>query len=150
MAALFETLGCVEIDGGAVELSWTLRDFDGNRTDCGPSNIESVRVCWQGLGDAGLPAQSDCVAVATDAGFLEQFREFDCTASRGVTRFEIRPGRTALFVEPVCQGGVEPQGPFQVPPPIVREVKDGQVVTLNQLLIVVSNTASADQDRTCP
>lgn len=151
LAALFGNLACVEINGGAVELSWTLRDFDGDKTDCGPARIGSIRICWQGIvGDAGLPEDPDCVAVATEAGFREQYREFDCLASRGVTRFEIPAGRTALFVEPICESGTPPQGPYQVPPPIVRVVEDGQVVTLNQLLIVVTDSAVASQDSTCP
>ncbi len=150
LAALFGNLACVEINGGAVELSWTLRDFDGDTTNCGEQRIGSIRVCWQGLaGDAGLPGDVGCVAVSTEAGFREQYREFDCLASRGVTRFEIPAGRTALFVEPVCNGGTPPQGPYQVPPPIVRVVEEGQVVTLNQLLIVVTDKDTS-ADPTCP
>jgi hypothetical protein len=145
------SVACVEIDGGAVELAWLLRDFEGEPNDCQSARIAEIRVCWQPLGgDASLPEQNECVALATDGGRVEQFREFDCGARRGVTRFEIPGGSTSFFVEPLCQDGALPPGPYQVPPPIVRTVTNGSVVTLNQLLIVASNEQCAEENCTCP
>ncbi len=135
---LVGSFSCVEIDGGAVELAWTLRDFQGDNNTCGKSEVDKVRVCWRSLGDAGT-APSECVIIRTDGGLAGQLRDFDCSASRGVTRFEVPAGRTSLFIEPLCAGGNPARGPYQVPPPIVRTVEDGKVVTINQLLIVASN-----------
>lgn len=142
--------GCVEIDGGAVELSWALRDFDGQPNDCQAARIETIRICWQPLGDGGLPDSLSCEGVRTDAGLDLLYRSFDCEQNRGVTRFEVPPGPTALFVAPLCVGSAEPTGRLTVPPPIVRTVSRGEVVTLNQILIEASNATCMDTDCTCP
>jgi hypothetical protein len=119
---------CVGINGGASELTWSLRTFQGESSDCAKSKISKVRLCWNAL-DEG---ESGC-----RPGSL---REFDCIEETGVTLFEIPPGRTRFSVEPVCLDG-QPAivGTYQVPPEIVRTVRDGEVVTLDALLIVVSD-----------
>lgn len=128
--------GCVDVDGGAVEVSWTVRTFEGNTTSCGAVGLERIRVCWQ--------------ALETDASSLGQCREFACSASRGITKFAIVPGRTALFLEPVCSDGMLARN-YQVPPPIVRVIKEGEVATLNQLLIVASTNRDCSAGQcTCP
>lgn len=136
--------GCVEIEGGAVELSWTLRDFDGGPNECEPARIDRIRLCWTPLMDGGPGTDPECQAVVTDGGVEQRFRSFECDQYRGVTRFEVPPGPTALFVAPLCLGGAEPTGRLQVPPPIVRTVIEGEVVTLNQLLILAGKCPGAD------
>ena len=128
-----------------MELAWTLRDFQGQANSCGEAEVDKVRVCWRSLGDGGA-VPNECVIVRTDAGLVGQLRDFDCNASRGVTRFEVPAGRTSLFIEPLCAGGNPARGPYQVPPPIVRTVEGGKVVTINQLLIVASNGECATVD----
>lgn len=126
--------GCVQIEGGAVELSWSIRDFDDNKVECGAADIESIRICWQAV-SAGTPLE------------CRLFHSFDCLASRGVSEFEIDEGETAFFVQPRCNvGGTElvPIGDYEVPSPIVREVAVGKVVTLNQLLVLVTSPASCN------
>ena len=140
--------GCVEIDGGAVELAWTLRDFEDDSIDCDEARIDKIRICWAPLTDGGTTTDPSCRAVVTDAGVERLYRAFECDQYRGVTRFEVPPGPTALFVAPLCAGGQEPTGPFQVPPPIVRTVVEGEVVTLNQILIIAEDCAGTDC--TCP
>lgn len=145
------TIGCVEVKGGAVELSWTLRDFEGEANNCRDARIGQVRVCWREVADAGdTPGGNQCVIIRNDAGFTELFRTFDCEQNRGVTTFEVPPGRQALFVVPLCDDGSLPSGPFQVPAPIVRTVEEGRVVTLNQLLIIASDVDCQGEECTCP
>ena len=135
------TGSCVEIDGGAVELSWELRQFDGTNTEtCSFVQIESVRLCWVPVTDA--PVQAQCLPTRSET--------FGCPRFRGSTSFEIAAGPTALFIEVLCQGG-DPAPPtdYIVPPPIVRQVEDGQIVTLNSLLIVAGNGGTSGAD-TCP
>ncbi len=143
---------CVQIDGGAVELAWGLRDFGGDQNDCASSGVSQVRVCWVGVGeaDAGV-GPTDCVTVAVDGGIRAQYRDFECIASRGVTRFEVDPGPTAIFIRPLCGDGAVATGPYQVPPPIVRTVEQGKVVTLNQLQIVATkqDACGPDADLLC-
>ncbi len=141
VAVAWMTQACVQVDGGAVELSWTLRTFEGNANTCLKSGVEMVRVCWIPLDVDGGSGLQVCRR--------GQFREFPCDSSRGVTRFELPPGRNMLFLEPVCAGGVVAQN-FQVPAPIVRDVEKGGVVTLDQLLIVATDVRCSDARCSCP
>jgi hypothetical protein len=126
----------VDVSGGAVEVSWTVRTFDGDTTTCAAVGLQRIRVCWQ--------------ALQTDASNLGQCREFDCEASRGITKFAITPGRTALYLEPICTDGMVARN-YEVPPPIVRNIVEGEVATLNQLLIVATEDRNCDSGQcTCP
>ena len=126
---------CIEIEGGAVELSWSLRSFDGERVDsCADARIEEVRICWQ------------AVEEGPSTGVCQGSQSFPCGEENGVSGFEIAPGRAAFWIEPIClDGSPADLGSYQVPPPIVRTVEDGKIVTLNSLLIVVTPFRS-----TCP
>jgi len=131
---------CIEIDGGAVELSWSLRSFDGDRVGtCSKALVEEVRVCWQPVNGAGT-VTAECDASQT----------FPCEEENGVSGFEIDPGSTAFWVEPICRDGAPADADtYQVPPPIVRTVEDGKIVTLNSLLIVVTPFESGCPDVGC-
>lgn len=120
---------CVAIDGGASELTWSLRTFGGDPVDsCEAAKVDKVRLCWNAV-DSGV---TGCRP--------GNFRDFDCQSQTGETLFEIEPGRTAFFVEPICADGQPARvGTFQVPPDIVRTVRDGEVVSLESLLIVVTD-----------
>jgi hypothetical protein len=133
--------GCVEIDGGAIELSWTLRTFDGAAVpdscmdESGRRIVEDVRLCWASVAEGESPP----TACPSDTRAT-----FRCPSVHGVTGFEVAEGPTAIWIEPVCTSG-EPaaSGSFQVPAPIVRDVVDGKVVTLNSLLVVVGDETCA-------
>jgi hypothetical protein len=124
---------CIDIQGGAAEVSWSLRSQEGESIEtCQEVAIRDVRLCWEPLADgsvlgAGGPCRSG------------RRRNFPCGESSGITAFDLDPGATAFWIEPVCDDG-EPAGAgtYQVPPPIVRNVEDGQIVSLNSLLLVVS------------
>ena len=131
-------VGCVEISGGAAELSWSIRDSEGDSVrSCSAARIDQIRLCWQSVEDAGA-ATLTCPPARSD--------DFLCEDGTGVTGFEIPPGRSALFIIPICdpdeQGRRIPavEDSYEVPPPIVRTVEDGRVVTLNSLLLVVNRT----------
>lgn len=141
LAGLFgSNLKCVAIDGGASELTWSLRTFAGDPVDsCADSKISHIRLCWNAV-DAGVRGCRP-----------GQFRDFNCDDQTGATRFEIPPGDTRLFVEPICEDGLAPAvGTYQTPEDIVRNVKAGEVVTLDSLLIVVTEPGSTcGADCTC-
>lgn len=122
---------CIDIEGGAAEVSWSLRSFEGVAVEtCGETRIEDIRLCWALAEEEGATADPTC-----DRGH----RDFPCGESSGVTGFQLEPGTTAFWIEPLCVGG-EPAvaGTYQVPPPIVRNVEQGEIVSLNSLLLVVS------------
>ena len=117
---------CVDVDGGAVELSWSLRTPDGNANSCEAADIEQVRICW---------AEAE-----QDVSLCPNFRAFDCREERGFSRFEILPGETSFVVEPLCAGGTAPDPlTFEVPSPLLRQVDSGRVVTLGALLIIATD-----------
>lgn len=120
---------CVAIDGGASELTWSLRTFNGDPVDsCAAANIDKVRLCWSAV-DSGV---TGCRPGS--------FRDFECQDQTGETLFEIEPGRTAFTIEPICPDGQPAnEGTFQAPAEIVRTVRDGEVVSLESLLIVVTD-----------
>lgn len=130
---------CVSIDGGASELTWSVRTFAGDPVDaCSDSQISHIRLCWN----------------AADSGVRGcrpgQFRDFDCEDQTGVTRFEIPPGDTRLYVEPICEDGLAAApGTYQTPADIIRNVREGEVVTLDSLLIVVTDPKRCDTECTC-
>lgn len=135
MAALWS--GCVEINGGAVELNWTLRGFNGenigDQTErCEMPGVKDVRIVWvhqEGLGTG--------------------FSQFPCVDGQGTTPFEIPDGQVAFSTQPVCCDGTPgPAGSYQAPAPIVRAVTLGQVVSLRTLLIEVE--PQAGPQATCP
>lgn len=132
---------CVEVNGGAVELSWSLRDFDGERAeechndnpDDGPVvDVDRIRLAWKAV-----------VADDESATDPDGTVTFPCEDGRGITDFSIPPGRHMLWIEPVCAQGAPPSGRYQVPPPIVRTIGEGTVTTLDALLIVADAS-------TCP
>ena len=113
-----------------MDLSWSLRTFEGaSLSSCAAVDIDRVRLCWQPVGDGGLPAPR-CQP--------EQYRSFSCEKSSGVTRFELPTGPVSLFVEPVCSDGRPPvAGTFEVPPPFTRVLRAGEVANLDSFLIAV-------------
>ena len=123
---------CIEIDGGAAEVSWSLRSQEGESVDsCRGALIHDVRLCWEAVDEGSvLGSGGPCRS--------QHRRSFPCEESSGITAFNLEPGQTAFWIEPICDDGAPADaGTYQVPPPIVRNVEDGQIVSLNSLLLVV-------------
>jgi hypothetical protein len=133
------SVACVEVNGGAVELSWSVRTFDGVRIEdnCDDDrrnvHLDKIRLAWKAVGDGG------------DGAGLEpdDWDDFPCKDRRGITKFSIPAGRHLLWIVPLCPGGAPSTGNYQVPPPIVRTIDEGTVTTLDALLVVADET-------TCP
>ncbi len=137
------TSGCVQIDGGAVELSWAVRNFEGNPLECATAKIDTVRLCWRSVDVTGA------LACASDAQ-----ASFVCDQEQGASAFEVPTGDQSLWVEIDCTTGAADPSTYDVPAPIVRTVSEGNIVTLNSLLIVVAtppnpNTPTFCLDRPC-
>jgi hypothetical protein len=125
---------CVEVNGGAVELSWSLRSFGGTRIEeCDDVRIESIRLAWKAAPDGGSGTSLE----------PDDWETFPCEDSRGITEFSIPAGRQMFWILPLCPGGTSPTGDYEVPPPIVRTVTEGTVITLDALLVVADAS-------TCP
>lgn len=137
------SVACVEVNGGAVELSWSVRNFAGDRVgdDCqnldsrrGPLvHVQGIRLAWKAVANGG-----DDAAMEPDGS-----ADFACRDGRGITRFEVPVGRQMLWIVPLCADSAPSAGTYQVPPPIVRTIEEGAVTTLDALLVVAGES-------TCP
>jgi hypothetical protein len=124
LAAMVGSVGCVDVNGGAVELSWSIFTVGGDATTCEVSRIDHVTLVYTNT-DA-------------DAGGSGQFaRSFPCSDGKGATSFTIPRGRYAIEIQPKCAD--ESDADTTVPSPIVRDIVDGEVAQLNALLIVVDD-----------
>jgi hypothetical protein len=136
---VFTALGspaCVNVEGGAAELSWALFNRAGKKVPCSgddeSGNVSDVRLCWTPVAP-GEPLDPTCRAPTQET--------FACPEGHGVTGFDLAAGRTAFWVVPVCASGAVPDAAmFQTPAPIVREVVEGEVVTLSALAIVIGSS----------
>jgi hypothetical protein len=117
-------VGCVKIDGGAVEVSWVVRSETGAAiSDCGCADpaIATVRLVLV-LDVDGLPTsykpcdnQAQC--------------DFPCPRQTGSTAFDIRPTQANETYE-ISVTGVDATGvpisTVMAPAPILRSVVAGQ------------------------
>jgi hypothetical protein len=151
IALLFCALGCVSVDGGAVEASWVVvTNNDGRRiADCGCTcpPIAKIRLALAPVGGGPDP----CAGRASCA--------FGCNQQTGATRFDIPPGSYAISLVAVDQDGKDiPVGPVGTcslgggPDPAVREVSKGRVTQLDALVMLADCAAEcggADSTRVC-
>lgn len=116
LSALPAVHGCTTVEGGAVEISWNLRNVDGTGVSCGAANVARIDLY-----------------VSDDFG--NGIISFPCGDERGVTRFDIAPGEAELWLAPGCEEGTPIA--YRAPPPIVRTITAGEVITLDTQLIEV-------------
>ena len=148
---LFSALGCVSIDGGAVEASWKVATYGDGRgiSDCGCAcpPIAKIRFQLEPMSGGSDP----CTGRSTC--------EFSCNLQSGATRFDIPPGSYAISLVPVGEDGNDiangdPQtcGAHSGVDPEVWEVVKGRVTQLNAVLIKATCAADcggSDSTRVC-
>jgi hypothetical protein len=121
-------VGCTDVHGGAVELSWTLRPQSGDDVDLfvqcdtgvvGANPVTFMRLDWS-------------VGSATGSSF------WPCTDYHGVTGFELPVGSAELVITPECgSGDIPPPAEYISPPPQVRDVTVGNTVDLGAIEVFV-------------
>ncbi len=119
---------CVEIDGGAVESGWTLRDNQGNLIDCAQAQLAFFRFSLEPLGGAVDPCEGN------------ESCQFSCDKGRGITAFIIPEGRYAISLVAMGESRM-PLGPQEgviAPAPIERHVRTGEITDMNVNLIIVN------------
>lgn len=119
--------GCVEINGGAVEVSWAIFSRDGRAIrdcSCAEPSIGFVRLQLVSEAD---PTIQPCAGVAAC--------RFSCGRQTGATPFMVPPGQYLMSVIPVAPDGTDlpttsaPGGEktaVQTLPPVSRTVVRGQ------------------------
>jgi hypothetical protein len=126
---------CVEIDGGAVEISWVIRSEAGSAiTDCGCASppIARVRLDLTGIGGA-VDNKKPCAANAQC--------DFPCARQTGATAFNIPETHGAeryqVSIEALGTDG-SPLLQVMAPAPILREVVRGQPTEVASMELVAA------------
>jgi hypothetical protein len=110
--------GCVDVNGGAVELRWEIRRSEGEGFSCAQAQVARVRLVAAPIGGGTAFTQ-----------------DWSCNDYGGTTAFDIPPGRYALSIAPVCGSDAGAPPAARVPDPITRDITNGNVAELNTLLI---------------
>jgi hypothetical protein len=127
---------CTEVSGGAVELSWLLRPSNGDENACSDqsccqtSRVEQMRLLW-------------------DVGGITGSDSWRCEDNRAVTEFVLPPGEASLWVVPECADGPAATELYEAPAPVVRTLIDGEVVSLNAVVVQVAVTDCGSQPCIC-
>jgi hypothetical protein len=134
---------CVEINGGAVEISWVIRSESGSAiTDCGCADpaIAKVRLVLVGNGVPGTPfhGSTPCAGQAQC--------DFPCSRQTGSTAFNIQETRGderyEVSVVAIGTDGSElPQELVKTPALILREVVRGQPTEVESMQLVADCAA---------
>lgn len=131
--------GCETVDGGAVELEWTLRPASSKLPDkfvacdsgqIGTHAVTRIRLDWQ---------------TATDSDHAE----WPCNDSHGVTGFSLSAGPTLFSVSPVCAGKYASLDSYIAPAVEQRDVILGDTVSLGAIELVVNVTYCDQQPCIC-
>jgi hypothetical protein len=128
---------CTEVTGGAVELSWLLRPSNGDenacseQSCCATAHVVDMRLMW----DVGGVMGSDF---------------WPCEDNRAVTGFELPPGEATLWVVPECATGPAEADAYEAPAPVVRTLVDGEVASLNAVVVQVQLANCDSQACICP
>lgn len=135
--------GCIDIEGGAIEVRWDLqyggedctvpgedepRCKRGNRVSCKLANVGAVRLALTPLFGSG---DDPC---ASDAGC-----SFECDRKVGTTAFFIPEGDYGISLRTEDPQGalLGPAEGVTVPSPVVRQIRRGELTNLNVNLIIV-------------
>ena len=146
----FSALGCVAIDGGAVEASWVVVTHDGRGiSNCGCTcpPVAKIRLKLVPIGGGTDPCAGRAACM------------FSCDLQSGATRFDIPPGSYTISLVPVGGDGNDitngEAGTCSAGPgtdPVVREVIKGRVTGLNATTVLADCAADcggSDNTRVC-
>jgi hypothetical protein len=75
--------------------------------------------------------------LAWDVDGVQGSDAWRCEDNRAVTGFVVPPGEASLWVVPECAGGPASSDTFEAPPPVVRTLVAGDVVSLNAVVVQV-------------
>ena len=133
VASLSAASSCVQIDGGAVEVSWEVHANGRAITDCGCSAPAIAKVRIDVVGKGGT------IAGATPCAGRPQC-EFSCQRKTGATPFDIpetKPGESYLIsVVAVDENGVDLPRTI-APSAVERTVSRGQPTEVEAFLLEV-------------
>jgi hypothetical protein len=127
---------CAQVDGGAVELSWTLRPASSSLTD----KFVACNATINNVDFVVAEVRLDWMPVSGEPGS----ESWPCDNSQGVTKFDLPTGDTLLSVSPVCDSGPAAPDTYIAPAPERRTVIAGDTVSLGAVELVLQ-VSSCDQ-----
>ena len=133
LSVLAPVAGCLEIDGGAVEVAWVLRYSNQTAAECtstdSPVDIHRIRLKVM---PADEPDRDLCAEGALDGC------EFGCGDTGGTTPFNIPAGTYFFGLQPLTADG-SPISPsvVAVPAPIRRSIITGDLTDLGIWQMVI-------------
>jgi hypothetical protein len=133
MTCLFVHGGCAAVDGGAVELSWSLRTASGSTSSfatCDPGHSNSVPVTG--------------IRLDWEVGGVAAFKTWDCVDGYGVTGFELPEGPALLSVSPTCEFGAATTNTYTAPAPEQRKVIAGNTISLGAVELILQTATKLD------
>lgn len=119
--------------GGAVELSWALRDREKGFVNCATARVATIRLRW-----------------GEDEALSDTWPCNNQGEQRGVTGFDVPAGRASLTISPECATGPADPADYEAPPPIVRTFERGGIVTLGAMVIEVDLMGPDNMMKICP
>ncbi|HEY4175441.1 MAG TPA: hypothetical protein VGM90_01355 [Kofleriaceae bacterium] len=138
-ALLLGCASCVQVDGGAVELSWKLRPA--------ASTLEDKFVGC----DSGQPGTNPVTRIRLDwdVGGVVGTRAWRCDDNHGVTGFDLPEGDALLSIVPECAEGPASETTYTSPAPVRRRVISGDTVSLGAVEIVLQVSYCGQQPCIC-
>ena len=133
-------VGCTQVDGGAVELSWKLRPASSSLPDkfveCasgldGTNPVTRIRLDWEVIGRSS------------------GFASWRCDDSHGVTGFDLPEGEALLWITPECAEGAANTRTYTSPAPEQRHVILGDTVSLGAVELVLQVSYCGQQPCIC-
>lgn len=134
--------GCVDVNGGAVELSWRLRPASSSLpdkfVDCtsgqpGTGPVARIRLGWEMQDGTGRVGEAS----------------WRCDDNYGVTGFDLPEGEALLEVQPECLDGPATADTYTAPAPQRRRVILGDTVSLGAVEIVLQVSYCGQQPCIC-
>jgi hypothetical protein len=147
LVALGAIAGCVDVNGGAVEVAWAVFARDGRAiNDCSCAALSSDVSSSEprvGIAYVRLNVVSDPTPDSQPCAGKDSCR-FACNRKVGATPFMIPPGRYLMSLVPVGADGNDIAATeVKAPPPISRFVVTGQPTELEAFMLEAANCASA-------
>lgn len=130
--------GCIDVNGGAVELSWKLRPASSSLPD-------KFVDCESDL----LIAPVTRIRLDWEVGDRSGFESWRCSDNHGVTGFDLPVGQALLWVTPECAGEAADPATYTAPAPEARKVILGDTVSLGAVEIVVQVSYCGQQPCIC-
>ncbi len=134
LVAMLALAGCNSArdgTGGSVELSWRLRNQKGDLLQCDAGRVTEIVLSW-------------------DVDGVTDSEAWPCVDNHAITRFVVPEGSAKLTVTPNCESGPAAPATYTGPAPLVRDIKEGQVVLLGAVVLVIQIDTTANQQVICP